>query len=236
MVNIDGRNVEEVTSGCRDVRFVVVGLISNNVFFIDDGNGGVIVCDPSTQPELLLKVAGDRPVSAIFITHNHTDHTGAARALHDATGAPVYCSAIDAPVVENGSDEFGLLAEPCPVDVKLEDGDVISVGATKWRCIHTPGHTKGGMCFYMDAENAGALEEGREPGKPILLSGDTLFHASMGRTDLPGGNDREMAASLRRLGELPDETIVFPGHNSLTTIGMERWRIIDFYPRYVGLE
>ena len=71
---------------------------------------------------------------------------------------------------------------------------------------------------------------------PLLLSGDILFHASMGRTDLPGGSERDMAASLKRLGELPDDTLVLPGHNSPTTIGAERWRIIDFYPKWAGLE
>lgn len=232
MENIDGHNVEEVTTCCRDVRYVVVGLISNNVYFVDDGAGGVIVCDPSAESDLLLKVAGTRPVSAIFITHNHTDHTGAARALRDATGAKVYCSQVDAPAVEKGSSAFGLQSDPCPVDVLLHDGDQVTVGATTWRCISTPGHTPGGMCFYLDADHAGE----QAAGKPILLSGDTLFHASMGRTDLPGGNEKDMARSLKRLGELPDETVVFPGHNALTTIEMERWRIIDFFPRYVGLE
>ena len=225
-------NVFEAKTGCRDVEFVVVGLIANNVYFIEDGNGGVIVVDPGDNPDVLMGVVGDRPVSAIFVTHNHTDHTGALRALHDATGAPVYCSEIDAPVVEEGTTEFGLVSDPCPVDVRLHDGDTIVVGATTWRILHTPGHTKGGICFYLDPADAGPEAE----GVPLLLSGDTLFHASMGRTDLPGGSERDMAASLKRLGELPDETLVLPGHNSPTTIGAERWRIIDFYPKWAGLE
>lgn len=238
MENIDGHNIEDVTTGCRDFRYVVVGMISNNVYFVDDGAGGVVVCDPSADADLLLKVAGERPVSAILITHEHTDHTGAARALREATGAPVYCSDVAAPAIEQGSSAFGLQSDPCPVDVRLHDGDAVTTGAITWRCVSTPGHTPGGMCFYLDAEHA-ALPEGTdlaEAGKPILLSGDTLFHASMGRTDLPGGSDREMAASLKRLGEFPDETIVLPGHNALTTIKLERWRIIDFFPKYAGLE
>lgn len=225
--------VHEVTVGCVPVRFVTVGMIGNNVYFVNDGAGGVIVVDPSDGPDLLQQVAGEMPVSAIFITHNHVDHTGALRALRDATGAPVYCPEIDAPVVESGTKEFGLVSEACPVDVCLHDDDMVTIGLTTWRCLSTPGHTPGGMCYYLDAEHAG---EAAVPGTPILLSGDTLFNASMGRTDLPGGDERAMAASLRRLGELPDETLVLPGHNAPTTIGSEHWRVIDFYPKWVGLE
>lgn len=225
--------VNQITVGCVPAEFVVVGMLSNNVYFLEDGDGGLIVADPGANPEALLDVVGDVPVSAIFLTHNHADHTGALRALRDATGAPVYCSEIDAPVVEAGKNEFGLTSEPCPVDVLVRDGDMVSVGQTTWRCLHTPGHTKGSFCFYLDREHAGAA---KGDGTPLLISGDTLFHASMGRTDLPGGSERDMAASLKRLGELPDETVVLPGHNSPTTIGAERWRIIDFYPKWVGLE
>ena len=223
----------QITVGCMPAKFVVVGMIVNNVFFVEDGDGGLIVVDPSDNPEALLDEVGDSRVSAIFITHNHADHTGALRALRDATNAPVYCSEIDAPVVESGVSEFGLAAEPCPVDVYVHEGDMVTVGKTTWRCLHTPGHTKGSFCFYLDREHAG---DAARDGVPLLLSGDTLFHASMGRTDLPGGSERDMAASLKRLGELPDETLVLPGHNSPTTIGAERWRIIDFYPKWVGLE
>ena len=133
--------VNKVTTGCAPVEYVVVGMLENNVYFIEDGEGGVIVCDPSDQVETLLSVAGDRKVSAIFVTHRHFDHVGALAALKEATGAPVYCGAIDAPGVEGPeAGSHGVVVDSCKVDYPVEDGQAITVGKTTWKVIHTPGH------------------------------------------------------------------------------------------------
>ena len=227
--------VNKVTTGCAPVEYVVVGMLENNVYFIEDGEGGVIVCDPSDQVETLLSVAGDRKVSAIFVTHRHFDHVGALAALKEATGAPVYCGAIDAPGVEGPeAGSHGVVVDSCKVYYPVEDGQAITVGKTTWKVIHTPGHTKGGVCYYLDPADCAIECEG--PRYPLLLSGDTLFHQSTGRTDFEGGSEQDMLYSMNRLGELSDETLVFPGHSSLTTIGRNRFWVIEAYARFIGME
>lgn len=217
------RQVSLITGGCAAVEYLIIGMIDNNTYLVDDGDGGVIVVDPSAHPETIMKAVGNRPVSAFFVTHSHWDHVGALAALHDRTGSPVYTSVLDAPLIESPQLEgHRCMAQACPVDRKLSDGDIVSVGKTAWKAILTPGHTPGGLCFYLDPN------DGTDPaGAPLLLSGDTLFYGSIGRTDFIGGSMAAMRTSLRRLSQLPDETIVMPGHNSMTTIGAERVRVIE---------
>ena len=110
---------------------------------------------------------------------------------------------------------------PVHVDRQVADGDTIELGSLKFKVIHTPGHTKGGICLYLPGFD----------GKPgLLFSGDTLFRGATGRVDFEGGSAREMRASLRnKLAPLPDNTIVIPGHEGLTTIGIERHRVIEAF-------
>lgn len=227
--------VNKITTGCAPAEYTIVGMLENNVYFIEDGEGGVVVCDPGENLEALLAVAGDRKVSAIFVTHRHFDHVGALAALKEATGAPVYCGAIDAPGVEGPeAGSHGVVVDSCKVDFPVNDNDEIIVGKTTWRVIHTPGHTKGGVSYYLDPEKT--LIEVEGPRNPLLLSGDTLFYMSTGRTDFEGGSEQDMLHSLQKLGQLPDETIVLPGHSSLTTIKNEKFWVIGAYARFAGLE
>lgn len=228
-------NVNKVTTGCAPVEFAVVGMLENNVYFVEDGEGGVIVCDPSDQVDDLLAVIGDRKVSAIFVTHRHFDHVGALAALKEATGAPVYCGAIDVEGIEGPkAGSHGVVVDPCKVDYPVDDDQMIVIGKTAWQVLHTPGHTKGGVCYYLDPENCSIECEG--PRFPLLLSGDTLFHQSTGRTDFEGGSEKDMLYSMRRLGLLSDDTLVLPGHSSLSTIGRNRFWVIEAYARFIGLE
>jgi glyoxylase-like metal-dependent hydrolase (beta-lactamase superfamily II) len=148
----------------------------------------------------------------IVDTHYHFDHTGANRYVKNRYDIPIAIGRKDAPFLEDAYKsalEFMIKSESSPkADILLSEDDTIVVGNTVFEIIETPGHTEGSICLY-DKQNA------------VLFSGDTLFYESVGRWDLPGGNKLELFSSLDRLLSLPEDTVVYPGHGSQTTIGHE---------------
>ena len=205
---------------CVDVEVLVQGPIHNNVYIVSDGEGTMVV-DPSCDAAELVRALGDRELDAIMLTHRHYDHVGAAAELRRLTGATVIASNIDAPVIcgEEPIPEEMKSFETCGVDYRAEDGDIVEIGNMAWKVLVTPGHTKGGMCWFLVPQFGN-----HEDGAPVLLSGDTLFSGTVGRTDFVGGSAEDMKASMRKLAFLPDETVVLPGHGEATTIGAERER------------
>ncbi len=215
----------KVKGTCVDVSFVVLGPIQNNVYFVSDASAAIVV-DPTCQPDVILKALGGRKLDAIVLTHRHFDHVGAAAELRRKTGATVIASAIDAPTIE-GKKPVGSMErpfEPCPVDQRVNHGDVVKIGDMPWKVIMTPGHTEGSMCLFLDPQLTAHPE-----AKPVLIAGDTLFCGSIGRTDFEGGSMSAMRKSLKRLAALDDNTVVLPGHGDLTTIASERRRVFAFY-------
>jgi glyoxylase-like metal-dependent hydrolase (beta-lactamase superfamily II) len=159
----------------------------------------------------------------ILITHGHGDHIFGVNEARQAVSEGVAIHSEDSGCLtdagKNLSYNLGSPAVFSPADRILDDGDVIDVGSMKIRVIYTPGHTRGGCCFY--------VKDGEEE---LLLSGDTLFARSVGRTDLPGGDDETLAKSLVKLAALPDSLAVYPGHGPDTTIRDEK-RLNPFWPR-----
>lgn len=211
-----------VTGACVDIEYTVQGPIANNTYVISDDQATFVV-DPSHDVDAIMSLVGNRSIDAIVLTHHHADHVSALKELKDKTGATVYASAIDAPVIENQPKGFPP-AESCKVDVRLNDKDTLKLGNMAWKVILTPGHTPGGICLFLESDKGKYLD-----GANVLISGDTLFCGSIGRTDFEGGNDRQMRASLRRLSQLPNDTLVLPGHNSLTTIADEQRRVFAYF-------
>lgn len=208
----------KVANTCVEVRFVVKGFLENNVYFISDDTATIVV-DPSCDADDLIQILGGANLDAIVLTHRHADHVGAAAELREKTGATVFASSFDTPFIERGESGGSSLPAPppCQVDHPVVDGEVVTIGNMAWKVYITPGHTAGSMCWFLQPEFGSNKE-----GAPVLISGDTLFAGTVGRTDFVSGSPEDMRKSITRLAVLPDETIVLPGHNDLTTIGAER--------------
>jgi hydroxyacylglutathione hydrolase len=192
------------------------GPIEENCYVIHEaGQAGAIVIDPGSSPDELKKAidgAGLKPL-LILATHGHFDHVGAVQALAEAYGAPFACHAAEEEMLEALEDTYmmygmGKTKRP-QISRRLADGELAEAGGVALTAIHTPGHTRGGLCFYHAPSQS-------------LFSGDTLFRRSIGRSDFPGGDGAQLVKGIReKLFSLPPATKVYPGHGGPTSIGEE---------------
>lgn len=194
-----------------------VGLLQCNCSIVgDESTGEAMVIDPGDNVDYILERlrAHKLTLKQIVVTHAHIDHVGGAVRLKRATGAPILLNENDLPLLKMMDMQAAWLGitppEVAAPDENAREGMVVGVGSHKAQVLHTPGHTQGSICLHFADDK-------------LLLAGDTLFAGSIGRTDLPGGDGRQILRSIHdRLLTLPDETRVIPGHESETTIGEER--------------
>jgi hydroxyacylglutathione hydrolase len=212
-----------------------VGLLQCNCSILGDAaTGDAIVVDPGDEVERILEIIRrhNLKVRAIISTHTHIDHVGGLATLHKATGAPVMVHEADLPLYANLETQAQWLGVPTPAMMRIRDfvaeGDTVRWGGFAARVLHTPGHTPGSISLLVEpggaaAEESAVAHDARSARR--LLAGDTLFHGSIGRTDLPGGSFPQIISSIReKLLVLPEDIIVYPGHGDVTTIGFERDR------------
>ena len=196
---------------------MTLGIYQTNCYFVYRENSDkVLVFDPADHGEKIEAALGQHGLhtAAILLTHGHFDHAGAAASLAEKYGLLVYAHEKEAETLAdsriNLSGPMAGGAVTYHADIFLKDEQEIDLAGFHIRVLFTPGHTPGGCCYYF-------------PREDIVFSGDSLFCGSIGRTDFPGGSARLLVESVRnKLMTLPENTIVYPGHDVETSIEQER--------------
>lgn len=186
-----------------------LGPIQTNCYLVyNEGAEEAIIIDPAAEPEKIKKALDGKKAAAVLLTHGHFDHTGA---LYAFAGTPIYMHPSDDvmlldPVWSVGDMVGDSAPRPAATDF-VQEGAKLRLAGLDITVLHTPGHTLGSVCYQIG---------------DVLFTGDTMFSGSYGRTDFPGGDERELFRSLRRLLKLEKNYIVCPGHGEPTSIFQER--------------
>ena len=205
---MDGKQIKIITK--------VLGSVSTNCYFIVNvSTNDTIIIDPADSPATIESVVfknGLKP-QAILLTHGHFDHILAANEVKEKYSIPLYACDKEKNLIENSSlnlsSSYGARVELRDIQY-VQDNELLAIAGFSIKVIHTPGHTEGSVCYYFENED-------------ILISGDTLFLESVGRSDFPTGNSSQLIRSVKeKLLLLPGETIVYPGHGDATTIEYEK--------------
>ena len=200
-----------------DVEMFTVGAVQENCFLVRrKGGDHAVIVDPGEEAPRLLQAIEDAGVTldAILLTHTHFDHVGAVAPVARASGAPVYCPQLEVPVLQDVMafvpwPGFGPYESWDP-EHTVAGGETLELAGLTFDVVFTPGHSPGHVTYAVRDEAA-------------LFSGDVLFQGSVGRTDLPGGDGPTLMRSIASLLErFEDDTVVFPGHMGVTTLGRER--------------
>ena len=183
---------------------------ANTYAIISDGHA--LIIDPSVTVNAITSAVAEEcaVIDAIVLTHGHFDHIVAIDTLREATGAPVLIHENDAEMLTDGSKNafltfFGRDRTYAPANKTLTDGDSLKLGRSEVKVIHTPGHSKGSICLLCDG---------------FIITGDTLFADTVGRCDLWGGSDTELASSLARLRDLDPSLMIYAGHGAPERLGI----------------
>lgn len=194
----------------------VVGPIQTSIYVIGcEATKKAVIIDAGGDTSQLLEAIDARgwKLEAIWQTHAHIDHVAGLKEAKEASGAPILLHRAEQPVYDAAVQQgmlFGFQIDPLPaVDQYVEEGQIVNVGELKARVMWLAGHSPGSVAFYFE-------EEG------LFFGGDVIFAGSVGRVDLPGGSPAAMRQSLERVKELPEDTVILPGHGPETTVGQEK--------------
>ncbi len=197
---------------------VVAGILETNCYLVvnETTRTALLVDVPPESKEIIINKLSEEgcALEAILLTHTHWDHSADAHQLKQETQAPLYVHSADyyrlLEPMKHTIFELDFTIEPCEADFKLEGGETLCFQTTTLRVLHTPGHTEGSVAFVCN-------------DLKCAFVGDTIFYLSVGRTDLPGGDPALLQESLGRiLNELPEDYILYVGHNQETTVGFEK--------------
>ncbi|MGI6329936.1 MAG: MBL fold metallo-hydrolase [Bacilli bacterium] len=197
------------------IKRIVVGALETNCYLLScKQSQETVIIDPGAESKRIVKEITDLKLKPkmIILTHGHGDHITAVNDLKEYYQIPLYVHKEEEKILLNSENSFVHLLTGkdinFTIDKYLEDGEIIKLGSLIIKIIHTPGHTSGGIS--LNCNN-------------VIFTGDTLFKGSIGRTDLPGGSLQEILNSIKtKLLTYPDETIIYPGHGSSSTIGKEK--------------
>ncbi|MFO8100721.1 MAG: MBL fold metallo-hydrolase [Dehalococcoidia bacterium] len=202
------------------LRMLAVGPYLSNCYIVgSEATGEGIIIDPGAEPDAILTEVNKLrlEIKLIVATHGHIDHVSAVNRVKEATGAPFAMH-------EAETIKGGVFEKSPPVDRPLKHGDTIEIGDLSFEVRHTPGHSPGGIILV---------------GEGIVISGDTLFQFSIGRTDFPGGSyEQLMTGIFEQIMVLEDDTPLYPGHGPDTTVGMERMvnPFVQHWARRLGMQ
>ncbi|MBM4141262.1 MAG: MBL fold metallo-hydrolase [Nitrospira sp.] len=203
------------------IKKLVVGPLENNCYSIaDEITKETLVIDPGDEPDRILELINENnfKVKYILCTHAHLDHVGAVPDIKKETGAKIVIHRDEYEIYKRASEQaaiWGYELDPLPEpEIFISDGDKLEIGNLKLEVLHTPGHSPGGICLY---------------GEGILITGDTLFAGSVGRTDFYGGDIEKLKRSFKRLMSLSNKVKILPGHGPESTIGKEKESNFFFY-------